>query len=170
MGEDQSKPTITIIATIVFLCFSILVGLIGFWGRNSFAPKIVDHVFGLSDYVLKEISERIDSGYSDTFIFEPDSKNKGGQILFFAEKGQTVKVTLQGNSLGPKPSKFRMFIDNTPWGASRELPIKIVHGDITDKLKFDEPGASIHVLKIVPEPLEKDSLMLIDSLVLVYNK
>jgi hypothetical protein len=171
MDKTLTKSTITLIATIVVACFSAMVVVIGFIGRNSFAPKIVDEIFGLSTYVLAEITKRVDSGYSGTFIFAPKSPDKNAQLLFFAEKGQSVKVTINGNSLGSKRSKFRVFIDNTPWGDSRELPFNLVHGDVTDKLKFDvEPGGNIHVLRFVPNPLEEDALILIECLVLVYNK
>lgn len=166
----MSKKTIALTASIVVACFSTIVIMIGFIGRNSFAPKMVDEVFGISKYVLEEITKRVDSGYSGTFVFAPNLPNQNAQLLFYAEKGQTVKVTIKGNSLGSNPSKLKVFIDNAPWGDFRELPFHLVHGDITDKLRFDDPGANIHVLRLVPNQLGEDALIVLDCLVLVYNK
>lgn len=170
MGNAPTKITITLIATIVVACFSVIVALIGFIGRNSFAPKIIDEIFGLSPYVLTELTKRVDSGYSGTFIFAPNSREKNTQ-LFFAEKGQTVKLTINSNSIGSKKSKFKAYIDGELWGGIRELPFNLVHGDVTDELKFDrEPGGNIHALRFVPDQLEEDALVIIECLVLVYNK
>jgi len=155
---------------IVVIIYTAIISVIGFLGRNSFAPKVIDGIFGISNHVLKEITKKVDSGYSGTFIVTPDMKEKNMQILFFAEKEQTVKITIKGNFLGTEPAKFRTFIDNQPWGNSRELPYVLVHGDITDKLKFDEPGANLHVLKLIPEELGENYLMVLDCLVLVYNQ
>jgi len=171
-SEDKHlKLTITLIAVVVFACFSVIAGTIGFLGRNSFAPKILDQIFGLSAYVLTEITERVDSGYSRTFIFTPNSMDKNCDLLFFAEKGQPVKVTINGTSRGSKLSTFKVFVDNAPWEHARELPFNIVHADITDKLKYDQPpGANIHILRFIPAQLEEDALIVLECLVLVYNK
>lgn len=171
-SEDKHPNlTITLIAVVVFACFSVIGGAIGFIGRNSFAPRFVDEVFGLSTYVLTEITKRVDSGYSGTFIFAPNLTDKNTHLLFFAEKGQPVKVTIKGSSRGSKPSKFKVYIDYLPWGDARESDFNIVHADITDKLKYDiEPGGNIHVLKFIPDQLEEDTLIVLECLVLVYNK
>jgi len=168
--NKKSKITTSLIASIVVACYITVIAVVGFIGRNSFAPKIIDEIFGLSDYVLEEITKKVDSGYSGTFIITPSSTDRVTQLLFFAEREQTVKVTIKGNSLGSAPNKFRLLIDNKPWGDIRDLPYTVVHGDITDKLKFDEPGANLHVLKLIPEQLGEGSLLVFDCLVLVYNK
>jgi hypothetical protein len=170
MANSMKKTTISLVASVVVACFAAFFGLIGFLGRGSFAPRVLDELLGLSKYVFSEISKKIDSGYSGTFIFSPNAVNRNSQLIFFAEKGQTAKLTIKASSLGSKQSKIRLFIDNTPWGATREIPMDVVHGDITEKLKFDEPGAGLHYIKVIPDQLEKDALVLVDCLVLVYNK
>lgn len=170
MNNISIKSTTTI-ATIVLACYLALIGVIGYFGRNSFAPKIVDGIFGLSTYVLAEITKRVDSGYSRTFIIAPNSMDKNFDLLFFAEKGQPVKVTINGTSRGSELSTFKVFVDNAPWEDTRELPFNMVHGDITDKLKYDQPpGGNIHVLRFIPGQLEEDALIVLECLVLVYNK
>ena len=171
-SEDKhSKLTITLIAVVVFACFSVIGGAIGFIGRNSFAPKIIDQIFGLSTYVLAEITERVDSGYSRTFIFALKSTDKNCDLLFFAEKRQPVKVTINGTSRGSELSTFKVFVDNAPWEDTRELPFNIVHADITDKLKYDQPpGANIHFLRFIPAQLGEHALIVLECLVLVYTR
>jgi hypothetical protein len=171
MKEKQSTKTISTIAAIVVACYSVTFGLIGYLGRNSFAPKIIDEMFGISKYVLKEIDKKVDSGYTGTFIFTPDAVNKTQQLVFYAEEGQKVKVTIKAHATGPQANKLRVLIDKVPWAEDRVLPIEIIHGDITKLLKFDDPGANLHFLKPSPvEELQKDTIMVIECLVLVYNK
>lgn len=162
------------IATIVVICVMVIIGFLGWAGNKSLTPKLFDHVFGLSNYVLAQIStqisKKVDSGYSVTFIFAPNSINKDAQLLFYAEKEQIVEVTINGNLRGAKAKKLKIFLDNHKWIDGRELPIKIVRGDITDKLKYDEPGANLHILKVVPDELEEDTLIVIECLVLVKNR
>lgn len=168
--QKESTKSISTIAAIVVACYSATLGLIGYLGRNSFAPKILDEMFGISKYVLKEISKKVDSGYTGTFIFAPDAVNRNQQLVFYAEKDQIVKVTLKAQATGSQASKLRILIDKVSWDGERELPIEITHGDITDRLKFDDPGANLHFLKPSPVQLQKDTIMVIECLVLVYNK
>lgn len=170
----MSKKLITLICTIVVIIFTVFLSLLAYLGNNSLTPKILDHILGLSPYVLKEvlvnINRQVDSGYSGTFVFTPNSTNNSAQLLFYAERGQTVRVTINANSIGSKPSTIRILVDKVPWGDVRELPINFVHSDITDKLKFDEPGADLHLLQVIPEKLGKDAVISLDCLVLVKNK
>jgi len=169
MGKQPTKSSITLIASIVVACFSAILVVLGLIGRNSFAPKIIDQIFGLSNFVLTEITKKVDSGYSGTFILAPTSKDRDAKLLFYAEKGQTVKTTIKANQLGSMHGKLKLFVDNNSW-CERELPYQLVHGDITDKLKFDEPGANLHVLRLVPGQMEENALVILECLVLVYNK
>jgi hypothetical protein len=149
-----------------------ILGVLGFLGRDSITPKIFDKIFGISDYVLSEITKRIDSGYSGTFVFRPDSKEKRGQLYFYAEAGQPVKVTLNASLIGN--GKFNILVDGEPW--EREIPhdqpfYRSVHADITKRLKFDiEPGGNVHTLQFQVLSLGSDAVIVVDSLVLVYNK
>jgi hypothetical protein len=170
MPAIPAKKTITLISTIVVVCITAVGAVIGVIGRNSFTPKIIDQAFGISRYVLSEISKQVDSGYSATFIFSQNSR-PNAQLQFFAEKGQTVKVTISGNALGSQPTVFKVLIDNVPWEGDRNFPFNLVHGDITDKLRWDiPPGGNVHALRFLPGKLENDSVVVLDCLVVVYNK
>lgn len=173
MPTTPSKKTTALISTIVVACIMAVGTIIGVIGRHSFTPKIIDQAFGISPYVLSEISKHVDSGYSATFIFSQDSK-PNAQLQFFAEKGQTVKVTISGNASGSQRRVFKVLIDNVPWEGDRDLPFNLVHGDITDKLRWDiPPGGNVHALRFLPGRLEndsKDSVAVFDCLVVVYNK
>lgn len=165
-----SKASVATIAGIVFTVLTILFGFLGWLGKSSFTPWLVDRVFGVSKYVLEEVTKRIDSGYADTFIFSLSAAETKSQLLFYAEKGQRVKLTINANSTGQRPTMFRVYIDGSPWESARQAPFHIVHGDITDKLRFDtEPGGDIHSLKFIPVDLKADAWIVIDALVLVYN-
>lgn len=177
VNEDSTETnrrrrvlSVTVIATIVTACFSAFLAIIGFIGRDSFAPKIIDEIFGLSNYVLAEIQKRVDSGYSSSFILTTKNRDQNTQILFYAEEGQTVHVTWNASSLGPNPVKLKVLVDNSLWQES-ELPDYIVQGNVTEQLKFNiKPGANIHHLRFVPVNLDDESIVVIDSLVLVYQQ
>jgi hypothetical protein len=172
MSDEPKKGTIAQIATIVVACYVALAALIGLIGRNSFTPIIIDEMFGISEHVKKEIMLRVDSGYSRTFVFSPGVADDRNQLIFYAEDGQPVKVSINGYSRGDSDTGFRILVDNSPWEGVRELPFNSFHManiNITNKLKFDQPPqGNLHALKFVPERLEEDSLIVLECLVLVY--
>jgi hypothetical protein len=168
MNSNDNKKRISLIASIVVACYIALVAVIGFIGKNSFTPKIIDSMFGITDYVFSQLTKRVDSGYSKTFIFAPGS-HSDNFLRFYAEEGQSVKMTIVAHAVSTEPLSFRVIIDGRPWGSPRSIPFEIVHGTITKLLHFDiEPGGNLHTLSFVPDNLKQDSIVVIECLILVY--
>jgi hypothetical protein len=165
--DKKDKKKIASIASIVTICIASAFALLGFLGKSSFTPLIIDKVFGITDHVTNEIVKKIDSGYSNTFILSPKDARQDATILFYAQHGQMVRATINSAGRGA-PTKFQYFVDNMPWnpGAS-----SATHADITNILRFDmAPGGDIHVLKIIPSFSSNDSFAVVDCLVLVYSR
>jgi hypothetical protein len=169
MNSNNNKKKIGLIASIVVACYIALVAAIGFIGKNSFTPKIIDSMFGITEYVFKQMTKRVDSGYSKTFIFAPGSHCDDNTLRFYAEEGQSVKMTIDAHAVSPETLSFRVDIDGKPWESPRTIPFNIVHGTITKYLRFDvEPGGDLHTLRFVPDNLKNNSIVIIQCLILVY--
>ncbi len=151
---------------------SALVGAIaifvGFLGREGLTPQFLDKAFGLSDYVLKQVSRRVDAGYSSGMIFD-NANRLPRQILFYAMKGQTVKVTLNASAVGN--ASLLGSIDGQKWERVGKIPDGFVQSDITEKLRFDAGvGDNVHSITIAPGILDPDAVITCDCLVLVYRQ
>ena len=168
-GTDSARST-----RIMFIVVGSVMILIGIAGRSSFTPLIFDQLFGITSHVEKQISIKIDSGYSATFIFEPrrNLESEGGTIirkvnntlLFHAQLGQRVTVTLRFYNPYPDEDFLRITVDQTSWGLKEDF-VKL---DITQKLQ-SELGADLHVVRIVPLMKDSENPTVVDVLILVHK-
>lgn len=164
------KVRIGTLATVVFIILMTFMSLFGRMGKFSYTPKILDELFGFSQYVLKETARKVDSGYCGNISFTPSEKPKNSEVLFYAQSGQIVRITIKATARGSSITCINISIDGVPWCQETELPYQIVQGTISDKLRFDrEPGGDIHVVRFAPSLMALDAEISIDCLVLVSN-
>ncbi len=188
--KESLKKTATVVSTIVVACFATILGLIGWIGHNSYAPKIIDQLFGLSNYIQKieddrvqaaltQFRKRVDSGYSATFVFskKADGGIGTGKIMFSAASGQTAKLTVHAYSIGAPGITVRILVDDLPWSEPREVPFTFVGLPITQALRSDiDPGGDSHFVRIVPTnpmdiaKLPSDAAVIADCIVIVSNE
>lgn len=146
--------------------------VLGWLGRTSFTPRVIDALFGISDYVAKQVRRGEEAGYSASFVFRRGEAERPALVMFHAFRGDSVVATINGEYRGSPlspPGSFRVLIDNIPWHDVWVAPdSSIVHGQITDKLRFDiHPGGEIHLLRVVPVNLDSDGVLIVECLVLV---
>jgi len=78
------------------------------------APKLVDNVLGLSDYVLS--TTKVDSGYSHFFVFHSNQTPEDSELVFFAQPEQTVEVYMLIHTSGPgTPTLAFVLDDQSTW-------------------------------------------------------
>lgn len=188
--NDEKTPlpsldtrTIATISGIVVVTLTTLLGVFGFIGKGSYTPIIFDKLFGLTEYVNKEaarqfdneinaMSEKVDSGYTESIIIPYDEAGKwkaGRTVLFYAQPGQRVKVSLFGSASGL--SVLVTEIDGPGKNLTPESRFSLSHADVTKRLCFDcDPGGEIHKVRFIPKNLKKGDFIVVDVLVLVYRK
>lgn len=153
-SDDKANltPSRAPLVTAVVAAILIVVALAG---RSSYTPKILDQMFGISDYIEKEAFSKVDSGYSAVLLFDSNPKSQrswdDASVLFYAEKGQPVLLTLDFEE-SVVPDGLRIILDGQEAPARKR---RIFKADITNQLPWDlmapdisSPG--LHVLRIVP--------------------
>lgn len=140
----------------------------GYYAAGAFGELSKKQLDELAVYVLEKSCELVDSGYSKTIIFSKDSPADDNFIIFHANKGQNVDITITARSSKPD-AKFRVVIDDRIWGpALRNFPFDMVGVSIAEGLRFDiPPGGCIHIVRFVPENISDSDLAVIKCLILV---
>jgi len=173
-GKTRLQRSIALISTTIVAIFGTLAALIGFAGRESFAPRAIDQLFGISTYVGNTINKRVDSGYSHTFIFRPtkdDSarNNNDTELLFDAGKKQFVYLTVLSIKNGSRDLKYRIMVDGADFREVTAEKDQFQEIDITGKLKPDRNPYHIHELKVLPKDIKVGEVLVVRCLVLVSN-
>ena len=167
----RTARTVYIAFTVCLLFF----GVLGFLGRDSYAPTIVDSVFGLTKYVYAQQTKEVDSGYTKTYVFrENDIDSPFPQVLYFyATRHQNVLLALNGSSR-PESQKIRIYVDgqliSNESGINNTLPLRLSEG-ITQRLgDVYQLTENVHSLTITPADSRVQGVMVVDALVLVRNR
>jgi hypothetical protein len=171
-GSEKDSP----VKFFVGIGGGILLLTVTLMGKSSYTPRILDELLGLSAFVSQEISKKVDSGYSESITFKYDSQGQWlkarREILFYAEPGQTVKLTIRGNAGGAPntTSGVEVHIDGVIWKNLGSAPYSRIQVPITGKLKSDVDEGAIHNISFHPKDLKPGDIAQIDCLILVYNK
>jgi hypothetical protein len=143
-----------------------------FWSHQKASAEVKiseDDRTRITSDVTKRLCDYIDSGYSKTFVFSPDSPPDDNFIIFYARAEQEVEINIIANSTNAN-SNFRILIDNKEWGDLRNFPYNLMQGKITSLLRYDTaPGGNLHVIKFIPEGLSQEEYAIIDAVVIVKN-
>jgi len=129
--------------------------MIAIAGKSSYTPKILDEMLGLSKYVERTAFSKIDSGYSKVLFFDPAGDPRqlrdNSTILFYAEKGQPVSLTIEFEG-SVAPDGLKVIIDGQEVTTRHK---SVSNADITNKLFYDlnaseTTSSGLHTLRVVP--------------------
>lgn len=160
-----------IIASSTFFIIFAGFSFVALSSKQPLVGEVLDSVFHVTSYIQKQISKRVDSGYSGSFIIDSRTKTLN-QILFFAHQTQGADLSITAVARNPKGTLINVFIDGEPWWKGPlENAFVRVHIDITNKLKYDvRPAGDIHSIQFIPENISSDALIVVDSVVVVHNQ
>jgi hypothetical protein len=145
----------TWIPSIVTISSAVGLTMIAIAGKSSYTPKILDEMLGLSKYVERTAFSKIDSGYSKVLFFDPAGDPRqlrdNSTILFYAEKGQPVSLTIEFEG-SVAPDGLKVIIDGQEVTTRHK---SVSNADITNKLFYDlnaseTTSSGLHTLRVVP--------------------
>lgn len=167
---DYASIKIVVLTTIA--CVAVLIIPFAWLLTTLVSARTVDEKLGLSAFltpkIMGEIAKKVDSGYSRSFILRGSAPTPDTSLLFYSEPGQIVRVVIEGDVYGPHP-KIQVFIDKDLW-LEEELPFHTHLANITEHVRSDAEGGDIHVMRVVPIGLTRESTAVLQCLVLVANR
>src|SRR5262245_8838359 len=165
--------TVRIVVLTTIACLALLV-LPVFWLARGFVnARNIDDKLGLSAFltpkIMGEITKKVDSGYSKSFVLRGDDPTADTNLLFYSEPDQVVKVVMKGVEYPPDAAKVQVLIDNTLW-KEKDLPLEIYLSSFPREILSGSDTGDIHVMRIVPAGLSAKSTLVLQCLVLVSNR
>jgi hypothetical protein len=175
---DAKTVKLVVLTTIVCVC--IFAGLVY---SVFLTPEWIVKRFKLTDAVINEISQRVDSGYSTTVIFQNKSYSGNALLDFYCTENQHVSLSVHSTPVdfprGITPT-VRVFLDGAELqhlgGSDSDLPntqeiIEIDHFLSGDQSKvFHSGGRRLHNVRIVTDADQyPHGKLVVDLLLLVSN-
>lgn len=150
-----------------FVCLALL-------GEFFIDADWVDRRLGLSKKVAEgvraELVKKVDSGYSRTFIFRPGETTAENVLSFYAERGQTAKISITTEASHPDDVRFEVRIDGLLWSYREQTLFK---GNFNtpelSPLTFRPDQGSFHEAIFVIKRLYEGERFIVKCVVLVYN-
>lgn len=171
---SQSAETRKIAATVVGV-FAAITAAVGFLGKSTVTPFVLDTFFGVTEHVRSQVAKHIDSGYSGVFMIlpTPGDADQDQKLVFYEEPGQTVKLWVRTTARGAG-TKYRLTIDGQRLTATlldARVPLEGFL-DITKRLRPPDqpPGGNLHWVGFKYYNLRSDDFLYVECTVLVSNE
>lgn len=170
---SENWQTVKVFLLAFLLCAGLVAILLLKYLPSLITAQWVDDRLGLSKHITEtvrnEITKRVDSGYSRTFILRPNDRTAENVLPFYAERDQHPMISVESSNSGGDPADVQVAvqIDGGLWKSGDgtfHTP-----GFVPLKLDPDRQMGNVHDIRFAVKQPPDNGAVIIKCVVLVYN-